>query len=155
MTQSARSQPRRFWCTTFRSAGALMSATTLTIRDETMTGSITGEMTLEFLTEIITVRELIRSRVYQEVKDFNAQQAEHFRGLIQPTDTEATLNGFKLKKSREIDWRKQFEKAVEAFERNQVLILVNDHQAEALDEEITLAPDTSVTFLKLTLLVGG
>lgn len=132
-----------------------MSATTLTIRDETMTGSITGEMTLEFLTEIITVRELIRSRVYQEVKDFNAQQTEHFRGLIQPTDTEATRNGFKLKKSREIDWRKQFEKAVEAFERNQVLILVNDHQAEALDEEITLAPDTSVTFLKLTLLVGG
>ncbi|HAW27882.1 hypothetical protein [Gimesia maris] len=132
-----------------------MSATTLTIRDETMAGKITGEITLEFLTENITVRELIRSRVYQEVKDFNAKQTEHFRGLIQPTDTEETLNGFKLKKSREIDWHEQFAKAVEAFERNQILILVNERQAESLDEEITITPQSEVSFLKLTLLVGG
>ncbi|QEG16384.1 hypothetical protein [Gimesia maris] len=132
-----------------------MSATTLTIRDETMAGKITGEITLEFLTENITVRELIRSRVYQEVKDFNAKQTEHFRGLIQPTDTEETLNGFKLKKSREIDWHEQFAKAVEAFERNQILILVNERQAESLDEEIKITPQSEVSFLKLTLLVGG
>ncbi|QDV16883.1 hypothetical protein Pan153_15170 [Gimesia panareensis] len=132
-----------------------MSATTLTIRDESMNGKITGELTLEFLTETITVRELIRSRVYQEVKDFNARRPEHFRGLVQPTDTEATLNGFKLKQRRELDWHEQFDKVVEAFERNQVLILVNDHQSESLDEEISLSPQTNVTFLKLTLLVGG
>ncbi|QDT27313.1 hypothetical protein Enr10x_26300 [Gimesia panareensis] len=132
-----------------------MSATTLTIRDESMNGKITGELTLEFLTETITVRELIRSRVYQEVKDFNARRPEHFRGLVQPTDTEATLNGFKLKQRRELDWHEQFDKVVEAFERNQVLILVNDHQSESLDEEITLSPQTNITFLKLTLLVGG
>jgi hypothetical protein len=132
-----------------------MSATTLTIRDESMTGKITGEITLEFLTETITVRELIRSRVYQEVKDFNAKRTEHFRGLIQPTDTEETLNGFKLKKSREIDWNKQYEKALAAFEQNQILILVNERQAESLDEEITITPQSEVSFLKLTLLVGG
>lgn len=132
-----------------------MSATTLTIRDETMAGKITGEITLEFLTENITVRELIRSRVYQEVKDYNTKQTEHFRGLIQPTDTEETLNGFKLKKSREIDWNKQYEKALAAFEQNQILILVNERQAESLDEEITITPQSEVSFLKLTLLVGG
>lgn len=132
-----------------------MSATTLTIRDETMAGKITGEITLEFLTEKITVRELIRSRVYQEVKDYNTKQTEHFRGLIQPTDTEETLNGFKLKKSREIDWNKQYEKALAAFEQNQILILVNERQAESLDEQITITPQSEVSFLKLTLLVGG
>ncbi|QDU11833.1 hypothetical protein [Gimesia aquarii] len=132
-----------------------MSATTLTIRDETMTGNITGELTLEFLTETITVRELIRSRVYQEVKDYNTTQPEHFHGLVRPTDTEETLNGFKQKTRREIDWNQQYEKVIEAFERNQVLILINDHQAETLEEEITVSPQTEVTFLKLTLLVGG
>ncbi|QDT89604.1 hypothetical protein [Gimesia algae] len=132
-----------------------MSATTLTIRDETMAGKITGEITLEFLTENITVRELIRSRVYQEVKDFNTKQTEHFRGLIQPTATEETLNGFKLKKSREIDWNKQYEKALAAFEQNQILILINKRQAESLDEQITITPQSAVSFLKLTLLVGG
>lgn len=56
----------------------------------------------EYLSEQITVRELIRSRVYQEVKDFNTQQPEFFRGLIQPTETEQTLNGYKLRKPRKI-----------------------------------------------------
>lgn len=132
-----------------------MSATTLTIRDESMTGQIIGELTLAFLTETITVRELIRSQVYQEVKDFNTKQLEHFNGLVRPTDTEETLNGFKQKTRREIDWNQQYEKVIEAFERNQVLILINERQAESLDEEITINPQSKVTFLKLTLLVGG
>ena len=42
---------------------------TLTIRDENTAGDTTHTLTLDFLTERITVRELIRSRVYQEVKD--------------------------------------------------------------------------------------
>jgi hypothetical protein len=42
---------------------------TLTIRDESLTGTPTREWMLEVLTERLTVRELIRSRVYQEVQD--------------------------------------------------------------------------------------
>ena len=130
--------------------------TTLTIRDEEMTGKTVNEFSLEFPTERITVRELIRSRVFQEVKDHNAKQNQaEFQGLVQPTDAERTLNGFRLKKARQIDWKEQFEKAVEAFENNQVLILVNDRQTESLDEEIEVAADTSIAFLRLTLLVGG
>lgn len=130
--------------------------TTLTIRDEEMTGKTVNEFSLEFPTERITVRELIRSRVYQEVKDHNAKQNQaEFQGLVQPTDAERTLNGFRLKKARQIDWKQQFEKAVEAFENNQVLILVNNYQTESLDETIDIATDTSIAFLRLTLLVGG
>ena len=47
-----------------------MSAT-LTIRDETAAGEPVHEFPLEFPSERITVRELIRERVYQEVTDYN------------------------------------------------------------------------------------
>jgi hypothetical protein len=127
----------------------------LTIRDETTAGKKTGEFTLEFPAEKITVRELIRERVYQEVQDYNNSTKEHFRGLICPTDAEETLNGFKQKKRKQIDWKKQNDKAVEAFESNRVLVLIDERQAESLDEELTITSGMEVTFLKLTLLVGG
>jgi hypothetical protein len=129
--------------------------TTLTVRDETTSGGTLHEFALEVLTERITVRELIRSRVYQEVQDYNRRQPEVYRGLVQPTDAEMTLNGCKPRKARTIDWKKQYEKAVEAFQTNGVLILVDDKQAESLEDEIVVAPDTRVSFLRLTPLVGG
>ena len=54
---------------------------TLTVRDETTTGQSFEAITLEFLTDHITVRELIRERVYQEVKDFNAGKARDELGF--------------------------------------------------------------------------
>ena len=110
---------------------------------------------MEVLTERITVRELIRSRVYQEVQDYNRRQPQEYRGLVQPTDAERTLNGFKLLKPRQIDWKTQFDKAVEAFEANQILILLDDKQVQSLDDEIEIKPGTRVSFLRLTMLVGG
>jgi hypothetical protein len=127
----------------------------LTIRDETIGGEPLHEWALEVLTERITVRELIRSRVYQEVQDHNRRNAAVFRGMVQPEESEKTLNGWKLKKPRQIDWKHQFDRAVEAFEKNQILILVNDKQAESLDEEVVVVPNTAVTFLRLTPLLGG
>ena len=132
-----------------------MATATLTIRDETASGKNVGETVLEFLTERITVRELVRSRVYQEVQDYNLKRPEIFRGLVQPTDAEQALNGFKLRKAREIDWKKQFEKACDAFERNGFFVLIDDKQAESLDQEFTIHSPTTVTFVKLVPLVGG
>jgi len=130
---------------------------TLTVYDETTTGDRGEPIVLEFLTEHITVRELVRQRVYQEVQDYNLNLAQQpvFRGLVQPTDAEQTLNGYKLKTKRQIDWQRQFDKAIEGFNASRILVLVNDRQAESLDEELTITPETTVTFLKLVLLVGG
>jgi hypothetical protein len=133
---------------------------TLTIRDETAGGDVYSEIPLEFPSERITVRELIRERVYQEVQDFNQKQGEQvFRGLVQPTDTERVLNGhrpeYRLKKHRKIDWKPQFEKAIEAYERNGFFIIIDDKQAESLDQEFSVTPSTTVSFVKLTMLVGG
>ncbi len=131
-----------------------MSAT-LTIRDENLGGEALHEWVLEVLTEKLTVRELIRSRVYQEVQDHNLRGAQVFQGLVQPEEAEKTLNGWKLKKPRQLDWKRQFERATEAFEKNQILILINDKQAETLEEEVVVEAGTQVTFLRLTPLVGG
>ena len=130
---------------------------TLTVYDESTTGGRGEPIVLEFLTEEVTIRELIRQRVYQEVQDYNLNQAKApvFCGLVQPTDAERTLNGYKLKKPRTLDWEKQFEKAIAAFQSNGFIILVDDEQATELDEEITVDPETEVTFLKLVPLVGG
>ena len=133
---------------------------TLAVRDETPIGGVSNEWSLEFLSETITVRELIRERVYQEVQDFNRQQDQQvFAGLVQPTDTERILNGqrpeYRLKKHRVIEWKAQFEKAMEAFQRNGFLILIDEKQANNLDQEFVIRHDTQVSFVKLTLLVGG
>ena len=132
-------------------------STTLTIRDETTfsLGSDDERFTLDVPTERITVRGLIRARVYAEVRDYNLRQPEYFRGLVQPTGAERTLNGFKVRQGRRLDPEKQFEKAIESFHRNGFLILVNDRQVEELDDEIEVRPDTTVAFLKLVPLVGG
>jgi len=130
---------------------------TLNVFDETTTGDRSDNIKLTFPTERITVRELLRERIYQEVQDHNLNQAQNpiFQGLVQPTDTELSLNGYKLKKPRLIDWKPQFDKAIEAFEHNQILVLINSHQAETLDETIEITRSTEVSFLKLTPLVGG
>jgi hypothetical protein len=130
-------------------------ATTITVRDETITGNSVSAFPVELLTERVTVRELIRSRVYQEVGDYNRRTPEYFRGLVQPTDAEQTLNGYKVRKARQLDWKAQFDKAIEAFQRNQFFILVDDKQVDELEDEVTLTPDTRVSFVKLVPLVGG
>jgi hypothetical protein len=111
---------------------------------------------LELLSERVTVRELIRSRVYQEVQDHNARRAQTFRGLVRPEGQEAALSGPRATRGhRPIDWKRQFARAVEAFEKGQVLVLVDDRQVESLEEELDVGPKTTVTFLRLIPLVGG
>jgi len=128
---------------------------TLTIYDETASGQKTNTLTLDCLTEYLTVRELIRARIYQEVQDYNLKQPEYFRGLVEPTHAEKVLNGYKLKEKRKIDWEQQYQKALEAFERNGFFVLVGDRQAEGLDERFEVKVDTEVSFVKLVPLVGG
>lgn len=128
----------------------------LKIVDETPTGEVIRETTLMLASETITVRELIERRVRDEVRAFNERKAgEVFRGLVQPTDTEASLNGYRLRKPRQLDADAQYAKALEAFEKNGFFMLADDRQVESLDEKIVVGPDVRVSFVKLVPLVGG
>jgi hypothetical protein len=64
-------------------------STTLTTHNETASGHKTNTFTLDCLTERMTVRELIRARIYQEVRDYNQKEPEFFRGLVEPTQAES------------------------------------------------------------------
>ncbi len=114
-----------------------------------------NSFTVRVTGESISVRELIRLRIFQEVEEYNSRLPQVFRMLIQPSEAERVLNGFKFNKPRSINAQAQFEKAVEAFNSNGFIVLVDDRQANSLDDEIALRPETSVTFLKLIPLVGG
>jgi hypothetical protein len=130
-------------------------ATTLTIHDETTSGQKTNTFTIDCLTERLIVRDLIKARIYQEVQDYNLKEPEFFRGLVEPTNAERVLNGYKLKAKRKIDWQEQYQRALEAFERNGFFVLVGDQQAESLDQDFLVKVDTEVSFVKLVPLVGG
>jgi hypothetical protein len=102
-----------------------------------------------------TTRELIRSRVQQEVERHNQALPEVFHGLVQPEESEQILNGFRLRVKRRIDWEVQFQRACTSFERNGFLMLVDGRQVSELDERIELRVDSEVQFVKLVPLVGG
>lgn len=127
----------------------------LRVRDETTSGEITLEFELKVLSEKITIRDLIKQRVYEEVDNYNKKAPDMFRGLVQPSHSEKVLNGFKLKKQHKVDRDKQYENALAAFGTSALIVIVNDRQAESLDEEIIITPKTVVSFLKLVPLVGG
>lgn len=130
-------------------------ATALTVHDEGTSGGRIRSFRLQLASERITVRELIERRVTQEVQEYNRAQPEFFEGLVQPTDAERVLNGYRLRKKRMLDAAEQCAKAIEAFQRAGFFLLVDDRQLERLDDEIAVRPDTEVRFVKLVPLIGG
>jgi len=127
---------------------------TLTVRDQTGTRA-TSELTLPELPDHVTVRELIRTRVREEVANVNAAPERDFRTLVRPSDAEQVLNGFRLRRPKPIDWERQAAVAEEGFRRNAFFVLVDGRQVETLDEELALTADSDVRFVKLVPLVGG
>jgi hypothetical protein len=133
-----------------------MNPISVTVRDETTAGAVLAELEVQFDAVRVTVAELIRARVHQEVRDHNARAAtgrEQFVGLVAPATVERELNGGR--RLRRVDAEAQTAVALRAFERGHVLLLVDDQQVEGLDHAVTLSPGSTVTFLKLVPLVGG
>ena len=127
----------------------------VTIVDETPGVARRAAFTLTLDGARVTARELIERRVRHEVEIYNRQKPEIFEGLIQPTDAERTLNGWRLKNPRVIDADRQVANACDAFRRGRILLLVDDRQLATLDEDVTLTRDAEVCFYKLVPLVGG
>jgi hypothetical protein len=126
----------------------------LTVRDETAAGRAVGSLVLD-APDAISLRELIRLRVREEVARYNAQPTDRFHGLVRPTEAEEDLNGYRMRGRTPIDWEKQADAAVTAFSRNGFFVLVADRQVEDLDEVLTLDEASEVAFVRLVQLVGG
>jgi hypothetical protein len=128
---------------------------TLTVQDRTATGRPVDSFTIDGLPDRITVRDLIRTRVRDEVARYNLRPVDMFRGLVAPTDAQQAAGGYRMPKPRRLDWEKQADIAVDAFGRNGFFVLVNGRQATELDEEIDVNDAADVAFVKLVQLVGG
>ena len=128
---------------------------TIQIQDETIPGRLSPAEAITVLQSATSVRELIRSRVQQEVERYNRTLPEVFQGLVQPEESEQILNGFRMKTKRPLDWEVQFKRACASFERNGFLILVDGLQICELDTKLHLQPDSQVQFVKLVPLIGG
>jgi hypothetical protein len=127
----------------------------IAIYDETTLGDKIPSSSLNLSVDRITVRELICQRVSQEVTNYNEHKSEYFQGLIQPRDSERSLNGYKLRHSRKLDLDKQIDLALAAFQTNGFILLIDDRQVDDLEAELELDESSSVSFLKLIPLVGG
>jgi hypothetical protein len=125
------------------------------VRDESRPGRVVAEALLPLPAARVTVRDLIRTRVREEVAKANADRSGAHRMLVKPTEAEETLNGYRLREARTIDWERQAAVAEEAFERNGFFLIVDGRQVESLDQELELAADSEIRFLRLTQLVGG
>lgn len=103
--------------------------------------------------ERISIREIIRSRVYQAVQDHNVMR-QNARSVHQASPVERELNG--ARRIKTMSWQHQYDQAIEAFENGRLLVLVDEHQAESLDDEVNVIHSQSlVTFLRLVPLIGG
>ncbi|GAA2300632.1 hypothetical protein GCM10010402_69240 [Actinomadura luteofluorescens] len=124
-------------------------------RDETAAGAPVAGFQVAGLPDRMTVRELIRLRVREEVARHNARPSDRFHGLVRPDDAETELNGYRLREPRRLDWERQADIAERAFLGNGFFVLAADRQVEDLDEEIDLTGDPDLVFVKLVPLVGG
>lgn len=127
----------------------------VTVKDENFSGNIAQEISIGFNSAAVTVQEIIESRVRQEVANYNNKLPEYYNGLVEPTDAEKTVNGYKLRSKKPIDAEKQVYIALDAFQKNGFFMLIDNHQYTSLDEQIQLHSNTQISFLKLTQLVGG
>jgi hypothetical protein len=128
---------------------------TIHIKDETAGGDVYHQIPVSFSSELVSVKEIIRSRVYADVDAYNQRLPEYFQGLVQPGEAELVLNGYRMKERRKVDPEKQYAIALDAFSQNGYFLLIDNIQAEDPEQLVVINADTEISFIKLTPLVGG
>lgn len=123
--------------------------------DQTTPGSDTPRADLQVETNRLTLRDLIRERVRQEVAAYNEKLPDLYHGLVQPEESEKLLNGYRVKTRKPLDWERQYEAALAGFEQNAFFVLIDDQTVDSLDTAVELRPATEIRFLRLVPLMGG
>lgn len=130
-------------------------ASTLTIVEETPGGG-NKQSSQVSLPERLTVRQLIGVYVDAQIS-LRQTKAVAQHSIFIPAEDELILNqkSHSSAKSKPLDFEKLHARALLGFEQNQYFVLIDNTQAENLDQEIVLSSQSRVTFLRLTPLVGG
>jgi hypothetical protein len=135
-----------------------MAGPTVQCRDEMGDGEWLMEMKLPVEDERTTVRELIRTRVAHETGQHNSEldRGRQFRGLITaPPSVTSELNGWagRKREGKPVDHDVMLKIAFEAYERGDLVLLVDDEQVGEIDSELVLADGSFVLFRKMVPLV--
>jgi hypothetical protein len=135
-----------------------MPGLTVQCRDEMDDGEWLGELRLRLDEERPTVRRLIRARVEQEAGEHNAEldRGRQFRGLVTAAPAVTSeLNGWagRKREGRPVDAEVMIAIACDAFERGDLVLVVDDRQAGEIDAELVLAEGGLVVFRKKVPLV--
>ncbi|MCH9671086.1 MAG: hypothetical protein K0U93_06515 [Gammaproteobacteria bacterium] len=101
----------------------------------------------------LSVRDIIRFRVEQEVEQSLRCGGAMVRALVPLTEEERLLNGEQT--VGDIDVERYVQRALRGFEENAFFVLDAERQLDNLDEEIDLHHSQAVTFYRLVPLVGG
>lgn len=128
----------------------------LIIHDETVTGSILNQIKINLSETCLSARDLIRERVFQEVKAFNSRRSDYFHGLlIQPEKAERVFDGYRVCPTCKLDPEKQFYLAMNAFKKQDFFLMINEDTIADPEQAITLSDCTKVSFLKVRPVIGG
>ncbi len=113
----------------------------LLIRDDNGFGNIYNELNLSFKNLEVSIHDIITERVYQEVEMYNQQAQDYKHSLVKPKEDEIRLNNTREKKKRSVNIEKQVEIALQAFSNNGFFILVDEKQAEDLNQIVIIKPN--------------
>lgn len=135
-----------------------MPGLTVQCRDEMDDGEWLGELKLRVGEERMTVRRLIRARVEQEAGEHNAEldRGRQFRGLVTAAPSVTSeLNGWagRKREGRPVDAEVMIAIACDAFERGDLVLVLDDRQAGDIDSELVLAEGSLAVFRKKLALV--
>jgi hypothetical protein len=132
-----------------------MTTHTIRIKEETSGGNIVNEMKVKLASEVVSIKDIIEAKVNAQVEAQYQQLAGIYNGLVEPVETEKMLNVFTERPAEKINTEKQVNAALDAFRQNSFFMLIDNIQAESLDQMVVINDKTEVSFLKLTSLVGG
>jgi hypothetical protein len=130
-----------------------MAGPTVKCRDEMGDGQWLMEYTLPVEGGETTVRELIRARVEHETGAHNAEldRGRSFRGLVfEPPAVTSELNGWagRKREGKAVDPEVMLQIAVDAYERGDLELVVDDEQAGEIDSPLVLGDGSVAVFRK-------
>jgi len=126
----------------------------LKVIDESARGEEINSMMLKVADTCITIRDLIRARVTQEVEKFNLTRPVCFKCLVHPAGAEETAQGLRLPVHKDQNPSVQVDKAIEAFEDKRFFVMINGRDMIDLDATVTIEDDTRIVFMKLMPVLG-
>jgi hypothetical protein len=110
----------------------------------------------------VTLRDLIGHVVRQEVAAFTRRQSDRrVLRVLTARQIEAAVETGKVEMGesdvppQQVDPEDAVAVALQAFEDGLYLVVIDEQPQRELDRQVYLRPDSTVTFVRLTLLAGG